>query len=70
MPDHEENRVIWSLLRQGYGVEDVALMRGVSADDIREMIAVCREQNTIFHILGTDRQRNSEALAIMGRGNA
>lgn len=57
---------IWELLEDGYGVEDVAVKTGLTTGTIRQIIQEARRHNRIHTLLGTDRERNRQALEIMG----
>ena len=57
---------IASLLRRGYGAEDIAINLEINPDDVRNRIMDWRRKLGLFAILGTNVQKNRRALEIMG----
>lgn len=65
-----ERTRMWDLLRQGLGVEDVAVKMRQDPDLIRRLVNYQRQHNQLHTLLGTDRARNEAALRIMGVSRA
>lgn len=53
-------------LRDGYGVEDVALMLALPLPEVRACVAYWRSKGFLSRVLDRDPARNAEALRIMG----
>lgn len=51
MPTAQQNTIwqskVWTTLRAGYGVEDVAVMLKCNVDDVRREVQIAREEGTI-----------------------
>ncbi len=57
---------IAELLRDGYGVEDIAIKLEIDPDNVRNIIMEWRRKWGLFTILGVCIQNNRRALEIMG----
>lgn len=69
MPLSNERFAI-SMLREGYGVEDVAVRMGRPVEEVRALVARLRRIGRLRPSLGTDVVRNRRALKRMGIGHA
>jgi len=61
-----QKSVVITRLRQGYGVEDIALQLDVPADTIRGLVKTLQRQRILNGLIGVDQFRNHDALKIMG----
>lgn len=49
-PSEQFARCVWQL-RDGYGVEDIAVKEGVSVDDIRDLVVALRRTGMLRKLL-------------------
>jgi len=61
-----QKSVVIAKLRQGYGVEDIAVQLDLQQNYIRALVKELRRSSMLRAYLGADKFRNHDALKIMG----
>ena len=70
MNDHgiseQRKRILSSGLKEGLGVEDIAVKHNIPISVLREQVSLWRKRNLLRHILDRSVTGNRRALEIMG----